>query len=222
MQGVLVDSPSAGRDHAIPQGNQRNRQRSALFATSAQWFQKLRRPHGSGDPRGADRRGRPQWLRQVEPAGSPALGHGRKPAHGDARRRHGRRDLCRRGHPGRAQFRRSVDHHRQCRPSGPVRLQRSGPDRDRAADHARCRIGLQGQYQGRAGARRADALCRCLDRRAIARAGAARPDFRTDQRQAQEPPPHSGRGGGHFRPVSAPPRGGTAAAGDRDESDPRR
>ena len=85
--------------------------------------------------------------------------------------------------------------------------------RDLAPHRARGGLGLPHQRQGRARPRRAAAVRRCLDRRALAGAGAPGPDRRDHQCQAAGPPPHSRRGRRHHRPSYAPPRGRTQAQG---------
>ena len=79
--------------------------------------------------------------------------------------------------------------------------------RDLAPHRARGGLGLPHQRQGRARPRRAAAVRRCLDRRALAGAGAPGPDRRDHQCQAAGPPPDSRRGRRHHRPSHAPPRG---------------
>ena len=76
-------------------------------------IQVLRRADRLPDRARADRRGRAERLRQVEPGRGAALGDGRDLAQVDARRRHGRRDLRRHQQPAGAQHRRSGDAHRQ-------------------------------------------------------------------------------------------------------------
>src|SRR5262245_14254781 len=66
-----------------------------VLATQAFGLQVVRRTDGTDHRKGADRRGRSQWLRQVEPAGSAALGDGRKLLQEHARLRHGRCHLLR-------------------------------------------------------------------------------------------------------------------------------
>ena len=56
------------------------------------------------------------------------------------------------------------------------------------------------------------------DRRALAGAGAPRPDRRDRQRQAGAAPPHSRGRRGHRRAAQPPPRGGAAPQGDRGQS----
>src|SRR3546814_9653671 len=71
------------------------RWRRAEKAAAPDRFQELRRTHRTAHRAGADRRRRPQWLRQVEPARGDPLGHGRIESQVDARRRHGGCDLRR-------------------------------------------------------------------------------------------------------------------------------
>ncbi len=194
--------------------------RHAVHAAQTQWLQVLRGPDGPRHPRRVDRRGGAERLRQVEPAGGAALGHGGEPPHGDARRRHGGRDLRRYREPAGAQLRRGVAVDRQCRAAGAGGVQRCRRDRDRAPDHPRRGLGLQGAGPRRAGARRADAVRRCLDRRAIPRAGAAGTDLGTDPREAEEPPPHPRGRGGDRRALPAPARGGAEAARGRGRTSP--
>ena len=78
----------------------------------------------SSDRARPDRRGRAERLRQVEPAGGAALGHGRQLRQGHAGRRHGRRDLRRGRRASRPQPRRGAAAHRQHRPHRPGPLQR--------------------------------------------------------------------------------------------------
>ncbi len=201
-----------------PRGDtQRGSAAHALHPPAAERLQELRRSDRPGDPRGADRRRRPERLRQVEPARGAALGDGREPAHRHARRRDGGRDLRRRLVAAGAQLRRGGAGHRQFRTAGAGGLQRGRSAGDRAADHPRRRLGLQGQRPRRAGARRADAVRRRLDRRAFAGAGAAGADQRADQRPAQGAAADPGRGGGDLGALCAPPRGRAEAEGGRGE-----
>ena len=79
-------------------------------------FQVLRRTDRAFHRARPHRRGRAQWLRQVQPVRRPALGDGRDPPHLRARQRDGRCDLRRQRRPPGAQRRRSHALHRQCRP----------------------------------------------------------------------------------------------------------
>ena len=96
-------------------------------------------------------------------------------------------------------------------------LQRRRRARDRPADHPRGGLGLPRQRPRGAGARRADALRRRLDRGAVAGAGAAGADLRADQRPAQGAAADPGGGGRDLRPLPAAARGGAEAARDRDQ-----
>jgi hypothetical protein len=102
------------------------------------------------------------------------------------------------------------------------RVQRRRSYRHRAPDHPRCWQRLQAQRQGRARARRADAVRRRCHRGAFAGAGAAGADRRADQRQAQEPPPRAGGCRRDRGALPAPPRGRTEAARRRAEPRPDR
>ena len=90
----------------------------ALHPPAPPGVQELRRPHRARDRARADRRGRAERLRQVEPPRGAALGDGREPPERDARRRHGGRDLRRLRQPAGAQPRRGHADHRQPRPQG--------------------------------------------------------------------------------------------------------
>ena len=195
---------------------------SASHPASSQRFQELRGSHGSRHPYRADRSGRAQWLRQVEPSRGAALGYGRDPAQGDARRRDGGRDLSgQRRAPG-ARLCRGDAADRQFRAACARGLQRRRHDRDRPPHHPRCRFDLQGRRQGGPRARRADALRRCVDGGAFARAGAPGPDRGADQCAPARASAHPRGGGGHFRALPAPPRGRAAAQGDGGQSLTRR
>ena len=69
------------------------------FTAAALGLQVVRRTGRVRDRGRPDRRRRPQWLRQVEPARGAALGDGRKLVQEHARVRHGRRHLLRHGAP---------------------------------------------------------------------------------------------------------------------------
>ncbi len=70
--------------------------------------------------------------------------------------------------------------------------------------------------------RRADRVCRRLDRRALARFGASGPHRRDHPGQAGAAPPRAGRSRRRRRPACPPPRGGTAAQIRRNKSPARR
>ena len=72
-------------------------------------LQELRRAGRAQDRARADRRRRPQRLRQIQPARSDPLGDGRIQPQVAARRRHGRRDLRRHRNAAAARLRRSLD-----------------------------------------------------------------------------------------------------------------
>ncbi len=213
---------TCGSEAPIIRGGISERDQGAVHATPTQRVQELRGSDRSGDRARTDRRGGSQWLRQIEPSGGAALGDGRDPPLGGARRRHGGRDLRRRSHPQRPQLRRSHAPDRQFGPAGAADAERPRPGGGRPPDHPRCRLRLQGQRQGCARPRHPDAVCRCLDRGDLARAGAPGPDQRADQRQAQEPPPRAGGSRRDFRPLPAPPRGRAEAPLDRAEPGTRR
>ena len=131
--------------------------RACISAASPFGLQVLRRSDRVSDRARPDRHRRPERLRQVEPAGSPALGDGRQLRQGHARRRHGRRDLRRLGRPARPQPRRGDADHRQRRPrrAGPAR-QRSGAGGGAAHRPGR-RLDLPDQRRARCGR----ATCSC-------------------------------------------------------------
>ena len=73
-------------------------------------------------------------------------------------------------------------------------------------------LDLPHQWPRSAGPRRANPVCRRLDRRSFAGAGAPGAHRRDHPGQARAAPPRPRRGRRHFRPACAPPRGGAAAA----------
>ncbi len=175
-------------------------------------FQVVRRADRFPDRAGIDRRRRAERLRQVEPRRSAALGDGRGLPQGDARRRHGRRDLLRQQQSRAAQHRRSGDDDRQQRPRGARPVQRRRRARSVAPHRARRGLDLPAQRPRGARARHPDPVRRRLHRRALAGAGAPGPHRRDHPGQARAAPPGAGRGRRHFRTACQAPRGGAAAA----------
>ena len=103
------------------------------------------------------------------------------------------------------------------RPHRARRLQRRRRIAGVAPHRARGRLGLSHQRQGSARQGRAAAVRRPVDRRALALDGRAGPHRRADPGQAAGAPRAARRGGRHFRPAHAPPRGRAAAARRRAE-----
>ncbi len=141
-------------------------------------FQVVRRTDRFPDRAGSDRRGRSERLRQIEPGRSAALGDGRILVQVDARVVDGGRDFLRVEFPAGAQQRRSRDLDRQFRALGAIRLQRPGFDRNRPPHRARGRLRLSHQRPRSTRPRRADGICRRLDRRPVAGLGASGPHRR--------------------------------------------
>ena len=111
---------------------------------------------------------------------------------------------------------------RQFRPPRAGRLQRARDDRGHAPHRARGGLDLSRQRPGGARPRRAASVRRRLDRRPLARPRPPGPDRRDHRRQAAGAAADPRRGGRHFRPAFAPPRGGAAPQGGGGQSSARR
>ncbi len=106
-----------------------------------------------------------------------------------------------------AQHRRGDAVPRQWRPHRARRLQRCRRIAGVAPHRARGRLDLPHQRQGSARQGRAAAVCRPVDRRALAVDGRAGPHRRADPGQAAGAPRAARGGRRHLRPAHPPPRG---------------
>ena len=173
--------------------------------------------------RGADRHCRPQWLRQVEPAGGAALGDGR-----DLRARMRGARWTTSSSPAPSSGRRARSPKSRCcsttpRVRAPAEFNERRPDR--GAPPLRRGAGSSYRINGRT-VRAKDVqspVRRRLDRRDLPGPRPAGPDIRTHRRQAAEPPPHPRRSRRHRRPRRPAARGrAETQGGGRKPRPPRR
>ena len=174
-------------------------------APSPARIQVIRRADRFPDRAGPDRRGRTERLRQVESGRGATLGDGRDVLQVAAGHRHGSGDLRRHQQPPGPQPRRSGDDDRQCRPLRAGRRQRPGRAGDFPPHRARRGLGVSYQRPRRACPRRADSVCRCRYRRALAGAGPPGQDRRDHPGQAGTAPPRAGGCRRRRRPSCASP-----------------